>query len=108
MTIWFRIEIDLPFDLVGRGDPTHEITWHWGEEHANWDSNMNPRTIRYVFKSNGQYALYPDEVKHLATIKLTIPPHTRPHSGEIEYSVVTDKTKIVRGEQKYRIIEENH
>lgn len=119
VTPWYRIAIDLPtnvfhitevveVDARGHKKGIYELRWHLGNE-ENWGDNLNSQRRQYEFKSNGLQALYPGQTVHIATLKVEIPKiHIqKPRQGVINYSIVTDKTKIVHKEQAVIIRKED-
>lgn len=104
MATWYRISFDVPGELARPNSDSHTVQWHRGEQDC-WSKGINPRVTRHEFKSNGQYALYPgDEGIHIATLEVKLFPQIQyPDQVQINYSVVTDRTKIQYGIRKIKI-----
>jgi hypothetical protein len=108
MATWYRINFDVPGELARPNSDSHTVQWHRGEEDC-WSSGVNPRMTRHEFKSNGQYALYPgDEEIHIATLEIRLFRQIKyPNQAQVNYSVVTDRTKIQYGVCGIKIQPEN-
>ena len=107
MTHWYSISFDIPSGLSRPMADTHTVRWHRGDKSC-WSEAVNLEMRRYEFKSNGQFALYPNENIHIATIEIDIFSQIHyPDQVQIPYSVVTDKTEVQYGEYKIKIRPEN-
>jgi len=97
----YRIRFDVPRELVAQ--KTLQVHWERGGDDCR-EISTTLDTKRYEFKSNDQYALYPGEVVHFATLKIKLLPQSQyPEQVLIRHSVVTDKTKIQHGVLKLKI-----
>lgn len=113
VTIWYRIAIDIPVEIFRFNEEICELCWHLGTD-DNWGNNVSRQRTQHEFKSNGQHALYPDQSVHIATLRVNIPNGyiRTSKQGKIGYSIVTDKTRVVKKSIPVRIqiepyIEEN-
>jgi hypothetical protein len=103
---WYRINFDVPRELARPEDPELcKVEWRKQER---GEKDINPTMSRYTFKSNGEPALYPGEVVHIATLEIKLFPQLQyPKQTQIRYSVVTDRTKIQHGVCKIKIRSQN-
>lgn len=101
LATWFMIEIEAP-TFGDRRDIN--FYWHLGDEHNQKTEygiqDVAITTVKYRFSSNGVFALYPGESKHIGTLEIAIySPHISGktyHNNEIiRYSIVTDRTLLI-------------
>lgn len=107
MTTWYRLSFDIPRQLAQPLSDSYEVRWHKGDV-KDWNTSGNSEKTTHEFKSNGQYALYPGEEIHIATLELKIfPKLVYPNRIYIPHSVVTDKTRLQYGVCKIKVRLEN-
>jgi hypothetical protein len=107
MATWYRINFMVPHALSSPNSDTHKVRWHRGQS-PDWNSSLNGEETIHEFKSNGQYALYPGETVHIATLEVYLFPQINyPKDIQIRYSIVSDRTQIEYGVCSLQIREEN-
>ena len=104
---WYRIQFEIPRVIATYQSEQQNVKWNMGDS-KNIATLVNSDIVRHVFKSNGDFGIYPDETLPIATWEVRIFQNVHyPKTASILTSVVTDKTPLCENKLIIKFVEES-